>query len=244
MRLPLLLALAIALTHPLGAQAHPVRPRTVSFEWLGDRIDRRDDIISPGRFGGMVWGTRAGYGGDWRTHRTSITAEFRTGSLSGSIANGSTETVYDARLAGAYLRPTRVALVGAELAIRGSAYSHSYGGSGFSEDYGLLLMSLSPAVGWDRGVWRVRASVPVLSLVSRPYSRLNITRGRLPVHVASLNKLRALTVHVAYTAASSRRAALRASYGLEVLSIARDQGLAAVDNRFSVGVLWRLGQPR
>lgn len=244
MRTWLLLALGLLFARPLYAQDTSVRLRSASLEWLGDRMDRRDDNISPGRFGGMMWGGRVGYGGEGPSHRTSISAEFRAGSLSGSIGNGSTQSVFDARIAGSYVRPMRVARVGAELGLRGSVFAHTYGLSGFSGDYGLLLVSLSPVIDWDHGVWRVRVTSPLVSLVSRPYSRINITRGRLPIHIAGPTELRAINAYVTYTAASTRRAAFRASYGLEVMSIARDDGLAAVENRFAVGVLWRFGHPR
>jgi len=243
-RFPFLLALTSALLHPLAAQDAPWRARSATLEWLGDRMDRRDDIISPARYGGLVWGARAAYGGDWTAHRTTVSAEFRTGALSGAIGNGSSETVYDGKLAGSYLRRTRAGFVGAELSARASLVAHNYGQSGFSDDYGLLLVSVSPAIDWDRRGWRLRASAPLLSLVSRPYSRLNITRVHLPLRVAGPDQVRAAHVTVAYTAATKRRAALLTSYALDLLSIADQPGLASVENRFTVGVRWRLGRSR
>src|SRR5204863_9765312 len=128
-------------------------------------IDRRDEVISPNAYGGMLWGARAGYSGEWTAHRTATALEFRTGSLSGPFANGSSQRVWDARLASTYLRTSRLGFVGAEVGAGASAYEHTYGSNGFAEDYALLLVTLGPVLEWDRSRWRVRATAPLASLV-------------------------------------------------------------------------------
>lgn len=244
MRLFLTIALVGALSGVSAAQEAAPHARALSLAWLGDRMDRRDEIISPGRYGGLLWGARLAYDGDWTRHRTQAALEVSTGQLTGPFSTGSHQTVYDARLGGSYLRPSRVGFVGAELSLRASAFSHTYGSGPFTEDYGLLLISLSPMIDWDHGAWRVRGSAPLVSLVSRPYSRLNVTRGDLPLHVAGPDELRAVSVDVSHTSSMRRKVALRTAYTLHVQSFAEQYGLAAVENRFSAAVLLRFGRSR
>src|SRR6185436_11895265 len=151
---------ACLLASSLPGQVTPSHARAWSLAWLGDRIDRRDEVISPAEYGGMLWGARVGYAGEWTAHRTETTLEFRTGALSGPFASGSSQRVWDARLAGTYLRPSRIGFVGAELDTRASAYEHKYGSNDFAEDFAVLLVTLGPVVHWDHSSWRVRATAP------------------------------------------------------------------------------------
>jgi hypothetical protein len=240
-RIPFLFV-CCALARSLPAQDSFIRARTFSVALLADRVDRRDRIISPGSYGGMLPGMRTAYSGDWTRHRTSIALELRNGALSGSVAAGSRERMFDGQLSGSYLRGTRAGFLGATLSAHGSFVEHTYGRSGFSEDYGLLIVSLAPTLEWNRGNFLVRGSVPVASLVSRPYSRLNATRGRLPLHFAGPGELRAATLGVSHTMNARRRVALRTAYTLELQSFAERYGLAAVENRFSAALLFRYGR--
>jgi len=78
--------------------------------------------------------------------------------------------------------------------------------------------------------------------VSRPYSRINVSRGRMPLHFAGPTEVRAVSVGVSHTTSQQRRVSLRTSYTLDVQSLAKNYGFAAIENRFGAAMLLRFGR--
>lgn len=236
--------IALAIAAPLGAQ-DTTFARALHATALGDRIDRRDETISPSRYRGVLSGAALGYQSRLAAGWMESSLAFETGGLAGDANSESRERVYDAAIDVAYLRRWRGMWAGATIRGRETAIVHRYGGSVYDEDFALATVALSPTLDWayaDR--LHVRASAPLVSVVMHPYSRLNATGGHLPWRLAWPWQARAARLEASLVSNTFSRFAFRTAYALELQSVNTGLGVASVENRLSAGTVVRFGHPR
>lgn len=211
-------------------------------------MDRRDEVVSPARYGGALSAVRIDYAGAWKQHRTDAVFEVGNGTLTSDGNAASREEMYDVAIELSYARRVRRTFVGAVLRGRADAVSHYYGNPTLSDDFGVAALTLSPVIDcepWGAGALRnvrVRASAPIVTLLARPYSRLNITGGRPPWRIAYPWEVPSVAVHLSHVTNTARRLALRTAYSLEMQAVREAYGLAAVENRVSIGAVLRFGR--
>jgi hypothetical protein len=239
--------LAVSALLVLAPPAHAQERVThhVQLAVLASRIDNRDMTVSPLRYGGITIGGRAAYVRRGPRHQTEVGMELRGGGLTSTRTDGSEDVVSFAMNVAAARRLASNTMLGVSLDGDVTGVQHFYSGTTGGQVFATGVVTLSPVIYWypDAGRRRiqVRASVPALALVVRPYSRSGIQRQGFPWTLVGPSRWRAASLHLHYTSNDANRLAIRSTYQLDMRSYRDQSGLAAVENQLSIAALVRLG---
>jgi hypothetical protein len=213
---------------------------------LAGRIDNRDATISPLRYGGVTAGARAAYFGRGPRHQTEVGMELRGGGLTSAQTDGSEDVVGFAMNVAAARRLAPSTMLGLSLDGSVTGVRHFYSGTNATLVFTTGVVTLSPVIYWYPGEGRrriqLRASVPALALVVRPYSRSGIQGQGIPWTLVGPSRWRAASLRLNYTSNNANRLAIRSTYQLDMRSYRDQSGLAAVENQLSIAALVRLGR--
>jgi hypothetical protein len=123
---------------------------------------------------------------------------------------------------------------------------HFYSGTTGAQVFATGVATLSPVIYWYPGEGRrriqLRASVPAIALVVRPYSRTGIQGQAIPWTLVGPNRWRAASLRPHYTSNDANQLAIRSTYQLDMRSYRDQSGYAAVENQLSIAALVRLGR--
>lgn len=224
------------------------------FGTIGLALNSRvDQVISSAQFGGHGVGVSLGHERTRRTYqvRSSISASIATlAPIAGDVS--STERTYSTDLTLEVLRAmqpgsTSGVRLGAEL--RGSLFltRHRYADPQRSMATFLVgTAAIGPAVSYHTSVaggsGTIHLAIPMIGVVSHPYSGLKSDRRSLEFRSASLATLRSLSAGASFSAFESRRFGVRYEYALRLMRYDDVQPVRAVTQSMRVGVERRLGR--
>lgn len=218
----------------------------VQLALLAGRIDNRDATVSPLRYGGITIGARAAYLGRRPRHQTEVGMELRGGGLTSARTDGSEDVVSFAMNVAAAQRVASSIMLGLSLDGHITGIEHFYSGTNATQVFATGFVTASPVLYWHPGEGRrriqLRASVPALALVVRPYSRTGIQGQGIPWTLVGPSRWRAASLRLHYTSNDANRLAIRSTYQLDMRSYGDQSGLAAVENQLSIAALVRLGR--
>lgn len=176
-------------------------------------LSLRDETASPLRYGARTPSLQVGYAVLRARSRFAVRAGTAFGSLTSSISDNGLPREADVHgwIEGEYLRtlgPGNGAwrwMAGGALAARVAGRKHYFANPARSGvGYGFASLALAPAgalelrTGAD-GILSARLAIPLLALVSRPYSDvLEIKYDGVPIRVVSVGRYRALDAGAAY----------------------------------------------
>jgi len=213
-----------------------------------------DESISSRHFIGTGFGAAAEV--RWSARGTSFDASLTGGSAAIDPTNGaagSRERVSSGDLRLAALRRVGGDATSADGFVAGvgiramtSFTSHDISApQPISSQYLLGALSLGPRVGWRRQIVGGRLDALVgtdlVSLVDRPFGRIDGGRPPFAFSVASLSTLRTGNATVSYSAATNKRMGVVTSYTLDMLDYRDVQPVRTVSQSLSVGARVRLG---
>jgi hypothetical protein len=213
---------------------------------LAGRIDSRDATVSPLRYGGPTIGARAAYLARGPRDLTEVGMELRGGGLSSARTDGSEDVMSFAMNVAAARRLASNMLLGLSLDGDITGVEHFYAGTNATQLFASGFVTLSPVLYWypaeGRRRIQVRASVPALAVVVRPYSRTGIQGQSIPWTLVGPSRWRAASFRLHYTSNDANRLAIRSTYQLTVRSYREQSSYAAVENQLSFSALVRLGR--
>lgn len=173
---PLLLLVSACAASALPARAQEARSaHHLEIAFLAGRIDEREETISPLRYHGMTSGGRLAYSAGGRRRLAEVGIWMTAGSLSAERGDGARDRSAGGIGVSIVQRLSSTTKLG--LAVEGGAAdaTHHYQSASVSERIEMTHVSLSPLLDWtperSRGRLRLRAAVPVVVFVARPYTR-------------------------------------------------------------------------
>jgi hypothetical protein len=213
----------------------------------GERIERRDQRISPARYAGVTAGLQAvGFERLSRSTLINASVEFVEGDLTSAVGGAGehlSRTTADASL---QVCARKNLFVGLQVAMRGEVVEHTYPLTPITEDFDVVVASLSPVVTWFprlRGrPLRLRGSVAAVSLVDREYSRSKA--GESDDDVSGPATWAAGVLEVSRDFRDNARVSWRVAARATAWSHRTEIGAANVETRASISGRVRLGSLR
>lgn len=237
-----------------AAQADSVAPRHQLTAGVGvSQVTRRDDAASPNSYVGAGASVALGY------ERTSaygvfrVTADVQRVRLSPArqVPGRSPEQLLgDGNLRIAIGKPVGASAalgrgldLGVAVAARVLVAQHHYSDPGQStHEFGLALLSIAPMVVWrqsiGRGLLALRASVPLVTILERPYADLSLGRHELRLEFVPLARVRQLDGEISYFRHIRPRMAIHGAYQLDVLRLRDLQPLRSASQVLRLGIAW------
>jgi hypothetical protein len=216
----------------------------VELALLAGRIDKRDAIISPLRYGGTTTGLRAGYSRESVRGQTEVAIWIGGGGLTSARGAGSEAFGVAGVEAAVVQRISSALMLGLAMDGEFLETQHRYQSGRNPEVFEMAVVAITPVLRWIpvrmNGRMQVGVSLPILTLVARPYSRIN---GQdVPWTVVGPARWRAASLRLQYTSTEARRIAARLSYDVDVRSYQDELGFTSLENRLRLGALIRLGR--
>ncbi len=193
-------------------------------------LSLRDEAASPLRYDGAAPLLQLGYTALRERSRFSLRGGVAYGSHTAATSGGGlpSETDVHGWIEADYLRALGTGTgrwrwaAGGTAAFRLAARNHSYANPiGTTLWYGFASVSLAPAVELerpfgDRRMLAAALAVPLVALVSRPYSDAQVFRYGVPVRAVLVGRLQAANLSVRYATPVAPRADLVLGYRLVV----------------------------
>ncbi len=193
-------------------------------------LSLRDEAASPLRYDGAAPLLQLGYTLLHERSRFSLRGGVAYGSLTAATSSGGLPSEADVHgwIEADYLRSLGTGTerwrwaVGGTAAFRLAVRNHSYANPiGTALWYSFASLSLAPAVALERPFGDRRAlaaslAIPLVALVSRPYSDVQVFRYGVPVRAVLVGRLQALDLGVRYATPVAPRADLVLGYRLVV----------------------------
>lgn len=206
------------------------------------RLDHRDERVSPLMYRGTLGGGSAGYQRARAGELSALDLGFTLGSLAAGDRGGRQWLGIGQVRASHLWRVAPTLLVGADLTADVRVLDHQYRFAA-DEVFESSAAGLAPAVRWEPRFapgLHLRVAAPVLSWVRHSYSRVKAgNEGGFAL--AGPGSWREATLEVNHVLAADRRVGWRLGYRLALRSLARDDGYAAVENRVHLASVVRLG---
>ena len=219
-------------------------------------LSLRDETTSPLRYGGTAPQVQLGYAALRARSRFVLRAGAAFGSLTSALSARDLPREADVHgwFEGEYFRTARDSarswhwMTGATLAVRVAGRKHYFANPSRSGlGYGFASITLAPAGGlefhgWARGTFSVRVAVPLLALVSRPYSDVQVIKyGGVPARVVTVSSYRSVDAGAAYARPLGSRVEVTLGYRLVVEYLDDVQPYRSVHHALWLATAVRIG---